>query len=107
MAGIAPEDDDGNAAAKAAPAGPTSAHMKRCVVDLDRDLADANTKVALDALARTWKSKMDTEGWPEGDETSFRAEVKRRFAQRLKYLESITPVEDEPEPQEATYRKAS
>lgn len=104
MAGIAPEDDDGNAAAKAAPTGPTSAHMKRCLADLDRDLADANTEVAVDSLARAWKAKMHNEGWPDGDEHSFLDEVKRRFALRRQYLESITPVEDEPQAQQARER---
>jgi len=95
MAGIAPEDDDGNAAAKAAPAaGPSSAHMKRSLADLDRDLADAQNEVAIDRLAREWKQKMEAEQWPEGDETSFRAEVKRRFQARRRYLESITPIEE-------------
>jgi hypothetical protein len=108
MAGIAPEDDDGNAAAKAAPKPPSSAQMKRDMEALAGELNEAMTEVALNALWRAWKAKMDRDNWPadEDGETSFRSEVVRRFKARKQTLEDMTPITDEPEPEQARYLRA-
>ena len=109
MAGIAPEDDDGNAAAKAAPKPASSASMKRDLETLNSDLADANTEVALNALWRSWKAKMDRDNWPADDdgETSFRSEAVRRFKARKQALEDATPMDDEPgETEQMRYLRA-
>ena len=108
MAGIAPEDDDGNAAAKAAPKPAkriSSAEMKRQLENLDNDLADVFTEVALTSLWKAWAKKMDDDGWPhsedEDDETSFRAVVIDKFKQtkaRLQAAMDAAEVKDLREP---------
>jgi hypothetical protein len=90
MAGIAPDDDDGNAAAKAAPKRISSAEMKRQLEMLDHDLADTFSEVALMSLWTQWKAKMDKEGWPmpdeADDETAFRTVVKNKFGDRKREI---------------------
>lgn len=94
MAGIAPEDDDGNAAANAAPKMATAAHMKRRLAELQNDLLDANSEGALTGLWREWSTIMNNENWPaEADETSFRAQAKEMFRQRK---QDMAAMEDEP-----------
>jgi hypothetical protein len=94
MVGIAPEDDDGNAAAKAAPKGPSSAHMKRRLEALDNELADAASDVAIDALARSWMAEMTRDMWPDPAagsddyEHSFRRVVAQKFKARRNELEA-------------------
>lgn len=83
MAGIAPEDDDGNAAAANAPKLATAAHMKRQLEKLKEDFADVNTEVALETLWKSWARKMHDENWPrpeiEDDENAYRNVVKDMF----------------------------
>jgi hypothetical protein len=98
--GIAPEDDDGNAAAAAAPKPISAASMKRALSDLDNDLSDAFTEVTLNALWRSWHSRMEKEGWPAAqsadDETSYRNQVVWKFRDRK--AEILERAVDEPEP---------
>jgi len=93
MAGIAPEDDDGNAAAKAAPKYQTSAQMKRDLADLDADLVDCQTEAGLTALWKTWAAKMNADNWPpaeDDDETAYRNVVKDRFRARKMAISAET-----------------
>jgi len=85
MAGIAPEDDDGNAAAKAAPKPPSSAQMKRDLETLDAGLSDCYSEVALTKLWKEWAAKMNADNWPPAepdDETSFRNAALDKFRAR-------------------------
>jgi hypothetical protein len=67
---------------------PSSAQMKRDLVDLENDLVDADTEAATDKLAKAWKKKIDLEGWPEGNEDGdFRKMVADIFAEHRKRLE--------------------
>jgi len=90
MAGIAPDDDDGNAAVTAAPKPPSSAQMKRDLESLNNDLIDADTVPKLQNLWKMWVEKMNTDGWPiptdTNDESAFRTEVKNRFSRRKSML---------------------
>lgn len=86
MAGIAPDDDDGNAAANAAPKLASSAHMRRRLDDLDKDLLDAGNEQQLTKLWQAWSKIMNEESWPvphnPDDETAYRNVVKDRFRSR-------------------------
>lgn len=96
MAGIAPEDDDGNAAAKAAPKPPSAAQMKRNLDDLEADLADCKTEVSLTSLWKQFAAKMNNENWPEAepdDETAYRNFVKERFRARKMAISAETETE--------------
>jgi len=101
MAGIAPDDDDGNAAAKAAPKAPSSAHMKRQLEQLDADLVDTNTGSALTTLWHQWSKLMNNEGWPQPehsqDENSYRNIVRDKFKEHKTLLDSAKEPEQEPE----------
>jgi hypothetical protein len=103
MAGIAPDDDDGNAAARAAPAPAkriSSAEMKRQLDHLRNDLVDTYSVVSLESLWRTWKAKMDKDGWPtnvDGDEEqTHRAMAVAMFADRK--TELLAVMVEAPEP---------
>jgi hypothetical protein len=106
MAGIAPEDDDGNAAAKAAPKKVSMVEMTRQLELLDHDLADCFTEVGLDSLWRQWKAKMDKDGWPmspDGDDETYHRQVainkfKDRKKEILKSIEDAPPIKDLREP---------
>jgi hypothetical protein len=106
MAGIAPEDDDGNAAAKAAPKKVSMVEMTRQLELLDHDLADCFTEVGLDSLWRQWKAKMDKDGWPmspDGDDETYHRQVainkfKDRKREILKSIEDAPPPKDLREP---------
>lgn len=97
MAGVAPEDDDGNAAAKAAPKFASSAQMKRSLEELAHELSEVHSDVALTRLWRIWAAKMNEDNWPTpedpNDETAFRNVVKDRFRARK---EALSHVEDAP-----------
>jgi hypothetical protein len=110
MAGIAPEDDDGNAAAKAAPPKnerpaksmqpaeapaqqngvkhASSAEMKRWLVKLNEDLADVHTLVTLESLRASVERGMAANNWPnldpDGDyyETGFPKMARDKLAAR-------------------------
>lgn len=85
MAGVAPEDDDGNAAVKAAPKYASSAQMKRDLEALNADLLDCHSEASLTSLYRQWKAKMDGDNWPPAepdDETAFRNVLIGRFQDR-------------------------
>jgi hypothetical protein len=102
MAGIAPEDDDGNAAAKAAPKKVSMVEMTRQLELLDHDLADCFTEVGLDSLWRQWKAKMDKDGWPmspDGDDETYHRQVAiNKFKDRKK--EILKSIEDAPPPKD-------
>lgn len=100
-------DTPAQAPVPAEPKRPSSAKMKRDLGTLRTDLADCNSEITVDALAKVWAKKIRVEAWPDEDgETSFPAMVKRMFKERREYLESITPVDDEPEPEQARYQRA-
>lgn len=90
VTGVAPEDDDGNAAAKAAPKYPSSAQMKRDLEALDRELAEVDNDVGLTRLWKAWAKKMNDDNWPvpehADDETAYRNVVKDRFRSRKEAL---------------------
>lgn len=89
------------------PKRPSSAQMKRDLETLRGELADCNSEVTVDALAKIWAKKIRVEAWPDEDgETSFPAMVKRMFKERREFLESITPMDDELEPEQARYLRA-
>ena len=103
ISGIAPEDDDGNAAAKAAPKVEkriSSAEMKRQLDALRNDLVDVYTVVSLESLWRTWKAKMDKDGWPTDvdgdDEQTHRAMAIAMFHDRK--AELLAVMQEAPEP---------
>jgi hypothetical protein len=104
VSGVAPEDDDGNYAAAAAPSVPvfkaaTSAHMKRELENLEHDLADTYTEVALESLWRSWAAKMNKEAWPTAepdDETAYRNQVIFRFRDRKAEIQEKAEVAVEP-----------
>ena len=112
ISGIAPEDDDGNAAMKAAPkAAPvtappasriSSAQMKKMLPVLDTELGDCFSTVALDRLEKAWTAGMDKDGWPDPKpdsdeyEFSFRRQVKDKFADRRREIELNATIEMEP-----------
>jgi hypothetical protein len=110
VSGIAPEDDDGNAAAKAAPPKnerpaksmqpaeapaqqngvkhASSAEMKRWLVKLDEDLADVHTLVTMESLRASVERGMAANNWPnldpDGDdyETGFPKMARDKLAAR-------------------------
>jgi hypothetical protein len=91
VSGIAPEDDDGNYAA--------AAHMKRELENLEHDLADTYTEVALESLWRSWAGKMNKEAWPTAepdDETAYRNQVIFRFRDRKAEIQEKAEVAAEP-----------
>jgi hypothetical protein len=106
------DDDDGNAATKAAPTKtegnkaiptvkePSLAHMKRELDNLDHDLADTFTLSALQNLWAAWREKMNTEGWPPArspdDEGSYRNQAKWKVEARKAEIEAKMAVADEP-----------
>jgi hypothetical protein len=98
--GIAPEDDDGNAAAKAAPKRISSAEMKRQIENIRNDLMDCYSVVGLENLWPQVKRQMDKDGWPthiEGDEEqTHRAMVINMFADRKKELLAVMVEAPEP-----------
>jgi hypothetical protein len=108
--GIAAEDDDddGNAAVQAAPTktastpafkAATAAHMKRELENLEHDLADTYTEVALESLWRSWAAKMNKEAWPTAepdDETAYRNQVIFRFRDRKAEIQEKAEVAAEP-----------
>ena len=107
VSGIAPEDDDGNAASAAAPkpekTAPkriSSAEMKRQLDALRNDLVDVYTVVSLESLWRTWKAKMDKDGWPTDvdgdDEQTHRAMAIAMFHDRK--AELLAVMQEAPEP---------
>jgi hypothetical protein len=102
VSGIAPEDDDGNAAAKAAPKKVSMVEMTRQLELLDHDLADCFTEVGLDSLWRQWKAKMDKDGWPmspDGDDETYHRQVAiNKFKDRKK--EILKSIEDAPPPKD-------
>lgn len=78
LAGIAPEDDDGNAAAKAAPpkqepqgqppksettSQVSAAEMKRGLEEIDNDLIDCRTIEDVNKCAKIWAALMQRDGW--------------------------------------------
>ena len=103
VSGLAPEDDDGNAAAKAAPKAISSAEMKRRVDAIEHDLADCFSTVAVDALARSVRAEMDKNGWPspapdsDDYEHSYRRLVADKFKDRRAELERIAASQTEEE----------
>jgi len=83
MAGIAPDDDDGNAAALAAPKPATSAEMKRSLESIERDLVDVKSRVTLTGLWHIVAKRMNDENWPmQTDENSFRQKAIDMFADK-------------------------
>lgn len=88
--GIAPEDDDGNTAAKATPKKISHAEMNRQLELLDHDLADCYTEISLQNLWGQWKKKMDKDGWPMSadpeDETYHRQVAINKFGDRKKEI---------------------
>jgi hypothetical protein len=107
--GLAPEDDDdGVAAMHAAPSkaqpvptfkAATAAHMKRELENLEHDLADTYTEVALESLWRSWAGKMNKEAWPTAepdDETAYRNQVIFRFRDRKAEIQEKAEVAAEP-----------
>jgi hypothetical protein len=91
----------------AEPKRPSSAQMKRDIETLRHDLSDCHSEVTVDALAKVWARKIRAEAWPDEDgETSFPAMVKSLFSARRKELEDMTPITDEPEPEQARYLRA-
>jgi hypothetical protein len=105
VSGIAPEDDDGNYATAAAPVNvpvfkaATAAHMKRELENLEHDLADTYTEVALESLWRSWAAKMNKEAWPTAepdDETAYRNQVIFRFRDRKAEIQEKAEVAAEP-----------
>jgi hypothetical protein len=107
MAGIAPDDDDGNAAAKAAPVktkGVPMVEMTRQLELLNHDLADCFSEVALENLWGQWKRKMDKDGWPVSpdpdDETYHRQMAINKFKDRKKEILAMATEPEEMEPAE-------
>lgn len=105
------DDDDGEAAVKAAPPkgeparvpefkAATAAHMKRELDNLNNDLSDAFTEVALEGLWRSWSAKMNKEAWPAAqspdDEASFRNQVIWKFRDRKAEILAKQDIEPEP-----------
>jgi hypothetical protein len=117
VSGIAPEDDDGNAASKAAPkaerpakpatngtAAPASfsspkavsaAEMKRVLNALPAELADCFSTVAVDALLADYEYGMERDNWPgrdpDGDfyEQSYPCQIRRMINDRRVELEKL------------------
>lgn len=92
MAGIAPEDDDGNAAAKAAPKYCSSAQMKRQLLEIEADLVDAKSERDLSKLWSSWESIMDRDNWPPAqfrdDETAYRNIARQKFTVRKEQIQN-------------------
>jgi hypothetical protein len=107
ISGIAPEDDDGNAASKAAPKvpkqssngslanppHPSASSMKKTLAALDADLADCFSTVTLDSLEADYEYGMERDNWPGRDtesefyEQSYPCQVRRKFYDRRMELE--------------------
>lgn len=100
MVGIAPEDDDGNDAARAAPKEPSMAHMKRQLEKFNSELLDCHTLVALETLKAQWVETMDKEGWPPADKygdpsQSYRGQASAAYKRRKITIENEMEVEQE------------
>ena len=88
LTGIAPEDDDGNAAAAAAPKAVSAAHMKRRCADMDAEMAECESLVTLQTCWRSWQAIFNNEGWPPltDDEANYRnyaASIKDKHKSRI------------------------
>lgn len=86
LAGIAPEDDDGNAAAAAAPKPISAAEMKRGLENIDQDLTDCTSLYEVNKCAKVWAEIMDRDNWS----AEYRDFAKPKFAKRRADLDAQT-----------------
>lgn len=93
MAGIAPEDDDGNAAAKAAPREMKSAFDAKAASQ--RITRKLETAESLDDLADRWRSEGDTIRQIKDANADLFDELTRTKDARKATLEANPPVEDD------------
>lgn len=91
VTGLAPDDDDGNDAANAAPKPVSSAEMKRKLAEIDNDLLDCQSISDVDTCAKVWAEIMRRDGWSK----DYRDVAAPKFQMRRDKINSdTTPFED-------------
>ena len=81
------DDDDGDKAIKR----PSSAHMKRCLKELDDEFLDVRSTAAMMKCWHFWQDRMDKEHWPEEsvDDGNYRHIVREKFSEHRGRLEAV------------------
>lgn len=89
LTGCAP-DDDNDATGIEAVKGPSAAHMKRALKELDAELIDVGSMPMAMKCFQSWQDKMDKERWPEESvsEGNYRHMVRDKFSQHRGRLEA-------------------
>lgn len=86
VTGLAPDDDEGNAAAAAAPKPISAAAMKRGLESIDQDLTDCTSLYEVNKCAKVWAEIMDRDNWS----AEYRDFAKPKFARRRADLDAQT-----------------
>ncbi len=104
LTGCAP-DDDTDAADIGAVKGPSAAHMKRALKELDNELVDVGSMPMTMKCFQAWQDKMDKERWPEESvsEGNYRNMVRETFSVHRGRLEA-TEIKGDQQADEANER---